>query len=187
MSETFYIKKTAFDDNTVDLTQRELDSFIIGPGELNGPAGNARDSDLELYGFGSLKWGEGVNQNQYRMMESFACPAKEDNDFLVGTDDPVDYVAGTGSFNTAVHPITPKDEYDLGVGNGITVPVIGQPWYNTTNKTRYTYIGSGGTEWRSAMTSSGVLDMSMYNIINLADPRDCLLYTSDAADDDRIV
>ena len=138
MSETFYIKKTAFDDNNFDLTQRELDSFIIGPGELNGPAGLARDSDLELYGFGSLKWGEGVDQNQYRLMESSACPAKVDGDFLVGTDDADGFVPGTGSFVTGSPAIiVPKDERDLGIGNGITAPLIGQIWYNTTDNILY--------------------------------------------------
>ena len=131
MSETFYIKKTAFDDNNFDLTQRETDSFIIGPGELNGPAGLARDSDLELYGFGSLKWGEGVDQNQYRLMESSACPAKEDFDFLAGGAD------GNDDFRVATHGIVPKSEEDLGIGNGITKPLIGQIWYNTSNNILY--------------------------------------------------
>lgn len=122
MSETFYIKKTAFDDNIFDLSTRESNSFIIGPGELNGPGGLNRDSDLELYGFGSIKWGEGVNQNLYRMLENFACPAKF-----------------AGSPPVQVIPLAPADESDLGVGNGITNPVIGQLWYNTTNTTLYNY------------------------------------------------
>ena len=148
MSETFYIKKTAFDDNNFDLIQRDADSFIIGPGELNGPAGLARDSDLELYGFGSLKWGEGVDQNQYRLMESNACPAKVDGDFLVGTDDAETYIPGNpgnGSFLTAGSPalIVPKDERDLGIGNGITKPLIGQLWYNTSDSILYNYELSG--------------------------------------------
>ena len=129
MSETFYIKKTAFDDNNFDLAQRETDSFIIGPGELNGPAGLARDSDLELYGFGSLKWGEGVDQNQYRLMESSACPAKEDGD----------YFNGIIPFDVATHGIVPKSEEDLGIGNGITKPLVGQLWYNTSDNILYNY------------------------------------------------
>ena len=140
MSETFYIKKTAFDDNNFDLITREEDSFIIGPGELNGPGGiEPRASDLELYGFGSLKWGEGVDQNQYRLMESSACPAKVTGDFLVGTDVADGFEPGTGSFNTGTDPITPKDERDLGIGNGITEPLIGQIWYNTFDKILYNY------------------------------------------------
>ena len=141
MSETFYIKKTAFDDNNFDLAQRETDSFIIGPGELNGPGGLAQDSDLELYGFGSLKWGEGVDQNQYRLMESSACPAKLAGDFLVGTDDLNTYIPGNpgnGSYTPGTNPV-PKDENDLGIGNGITEPLIGQLWYNTSTKILYNY------------------------------------------------
>jgi len=173
MSETFYIKKTAFDDNNFDLTQREEDSFIIGPGELNGPGGVARDSDLELYGFGAIKWGEGVDQNQYRQLENSACPAKETGDFLVGTDAPVDYVPGTGSFNTTTDPITPKDENDLGIGNGITEPLDGQSWYNTTDRTLYTFgYGSPATEWRSDMTATNTLDLDGFGIVNMLDPTD---------------
>jgi len=149
MSETFYIKKTAFDDNNFDLTQREADSFIIGPGELNGPGGLAQDSDLELYGFGAIKWGEGVNQNQYRMLESNACPEKVAGDFLVGTDDPDGYVPGTGSFvpnaGSPVNGAVPKDMYDLGLGNGITEPLIGQLWYNTSQSVLYNNEPAGWT------------------------------------------
>lgn len=149
MSETFYIKKTAFDDNNFDLTQRETDSFIIGPGELNGPGGLATDSDLELYGFGAIKWGEGVNQNQYRMLESNACPEKVAGDFLVGTDDPSGFVPGTGSFvpnaGSPRNGAIPKDRYDLGLGNGITNPLIGQLWYNTDQQVLYNYETAGWT------------------------------------------
>ncbi len=149
MSETFYIKKTAFDDNNFDLTQREADSFIIGPGELNGPGGLAQDSDLELYGFGAIKWGEGVNQNQYRMLESNACPEKVAGDFLVGTDDPNGFVPGTGSFvpnaGSPINGAVPKDMYDLGIGNGITAPLIGQLWYNTTQSILYNNEPAGWT------------------------------------------
>ena len=180
MSETFYIKKTAFDDNNFDLTQRETDSFIIGPGELNGPAGLARDSDLELYGFGSLKWGEGVDQNQYRLMESFACPPKVTGDFLVDTDvadstgdGKIDFVPGSGSFDTGVHPITPKDERDLGIGNGITEPLVGQRWYNTNTilaggETLYTFTTAG--TWLSSHILVDDLSLSGNTIINLGDP-----------------
>lgn len=160
MSETFYIKKTAFDDNNFDLTQREADSFIIGPGELNGPGGLAQDSDLELYGFGAIKWGEGVNQNQYRLMESHACPEKVDGDFLVGVDDPDTYVPGNpgnGSFlsNTGSpqNGAVPKDMYDLGIGNGITESLIGQLWYNTTQGVLYNFEPAGWTTVFSEVTN----------------------------------
>ena len=149
MSETFYIKKTAFDDNNFDLTQREADSFIIGPGELNGPGGLAQDSDLELYGFGAIKWGEGVNQNQYRQLENNACPEKVAGDFLKGTDDPDGFVAGTGSFvpnaGSPRNGAVPKDMYDLGIGNGITEALIGQLWYNTTQQVLYNFEPAGWT------------------------------------------
>jgi len=140
MSQTFFIKNTAFDDNTNDIQIREDNSFIIGPGELNGPGGVNRESDLELYGFGAIKWGEGVDQNQYRMLESHACLAKETGDFLPGTDiDDENWVPGAGSYVVGVSPLLPKDERDLGLGNGITAPLVGQVWYNLTDQTMYNY------------------------------------------------
>jgi plastocyanin len=110
------------------------------------------------------------------MMESFSCPAKVTGNFLPGTDDPDTYdpVALNGSFNASSMDETPQDEYDLGIGNGITVPIIGQRWYNTTDKTLYTYVeeGSPAGVWQSAMTATGILDMAGYTIINMPDPFD---------------
>jgi len=170
MSETFYIKKTAFDDagsSPADNAQRDENSFIIGPGELNGPAGLNRDSDLELYGFGALKWGEGVDQNQYRQLENFACPQKENGDYWAAGSPP------EGAYLSGTHPVAPKDENDLGIGNGITEPLNGQSWYNTTDKTLYTFgSGSPATEWRSDMTATNVLDMNGFGIVNTLDPTD---------------
>lgn len=119
----------------IDNTSGTL-SFIIEPGTLDGPGGVNRNSDLYLYGQGSILWGEGISENQLRLAESFACPEKEPAD--------TGYVAGVPQ---------PKSESDLGsVGLGITVPVNGQLWYNTTTKTLYTY-DLVGTAWR---TGSGM-------------------------------
>ena len=133
MSETFLIKKTAYDSIRGDIVDRNANSFIIGPGELNGPAGAARNSDLELYGFGSLKWGEGVDQNLYRILENFACARKETGDYHP------DFTGSPGGYDDTIHPVTPKDENDLGTGNGITTPIVGQTWYDTTSGTMFVY------------------------------------------------
>ena len=148
MSETFFIKKTAFDDASSDVNERDANSIVIGPGELNGPGGIVRDSDLKLYGFGSLKWGEGIEQNILRLMENFACPAKELGDHLPCYGSPI--VCGSpeelnSNYDPGTHPIMPKDEKDLGMGNGITIPYEGQQWFNTTNKVIYTWTGSAWT------------------------------------------
>ena len=111
-----YIITNTFGDNL----------FTIKPGALNGPGGIDTDSDLRLYGQGSTVYGEGVNENLYRLTENFACPEK----------------AGT--------PGTPQDESDLGPGNGINNPINGQPWYNTTTKQLMVYDSVGGQ-----FTSSG--------------------------------
>ena len=131
MAETFLIKKTAFNDFGL-IAQREANSFVIGPGELNGPAGLARASDLRLFGFGSLKWGEGVDQNLYKLLENFACPRKVNGDYRSGSP---------SLYNSATDPVAPKDENDLGIGNGITTPVEGQGWYDTTSETTFIFDG----------------------------------------------
>lgn len=167
MSETFLIKTTAFNDNG-PIDDREAKSFVIGPGELNGPAGVARDTDLKLYGFGAPKWGEGINQNILRILENNACPAKELNDYNPST--------GNFDYNPAIDPLLPKDENDLGLGNGITVAFIGQNWFNLSNNLMYTYSYNGSPSvlgWNSAgegATFFGDVNMGGNSIANLANP-----------------
>lgn len=112
-------------------------SITLQPGALNGPGSVQRDTDMRLYGMGALLWGEGMDENILRLTETFACPDK----------------GALGS------PVTilgiPQDETDLGPGKGITVPIIGQLWYNTTNNTVYSYNGAG---WGISVDISGKVD-----------------------------
>lgn len=158
MSETFVIKKTAFNDAAI-LSEKEANSFVIGPGELNGPAGLSRQSDLRLFGFGSLKWGEGIDQNLYRMLENFSCPRKVTGDtFIVGSP--------TTLYDETIHPVMPKDENDLGIGNGITTPIAGQSWYDTTSKHHFTF---NGTHWISVGISQGTIQIDAKNTMSVND------------------
>lgn len=142
MSDTFLIKKTAFDalaTGSAATAQREANTLIIGPGEINGPGGVARFSDLTLFGKGAYQWGQGLNQDLYRLLENNACPQKVAGDNLpAGLGSPISRtVYQTGD------PIMPKDEIDLGQGNGITYPQIGQTWFNTTDNIMYVYTYTG--------------------------------------------
>jgi hypothetical protein len=110
MSNVFVVENTA---GTLSLT--------IKPGSINGPGGYQQDTDLRLYGMGALLWGEGVDTNILRLAENFACPDKG----ALGSP-----VTVTG---------VPQDESDLGPGKGITYPVEGQMWFNTTSKQLYVY------------------------------------------------
>lgn len=103
----------------VDNTDGTL-SLVMQPGSLNGPGSNTRDSDLRIYGMGSLLWGEGMNENILRVAENFACEEK----------------AGS--------PGVPQDETDIGPGKGITTPLIGQSWFNKSDDQLYFY---NGTAW----------------------------------------
>lgn len=161
MANTFYIKKTAYDDNGT-LPEKDANSIVIGPGEVNGPNGVFRDTDITLFGYNAVDWGQHVDQNFLRLLENFACPEKELGDYNPAT--------GQYDFDPATSPTTPKDEKDLGIGNGITNPVLGQLWFNTTKNSLY-YYGIGG--WQSftdGLVFTGDINMSFNHIINLADP-----------------
>lgn len=120
-------------------------SFSIQPGALNGPGGAQRNSDLRLYGLGALTWGEGIDENFYRITENFSCPQKVTGDYNPAT--------GNFDYNEVSDPILPKDENDLGPGKGITIPLNGQMWFNTTKALFYVYDDSlaGGAGWRQLL------------------------------------
>ncbi len=118
-------------------------SITLQPGQLNGPGGAQRDSDMRLYGMGALLWGEGMDENILRLAENFSCPAKELNDYNPGT--------GSNDYDPDSDPILPKDENDLGPGKGISVPVEGQQWFNTTEQIMYVYDAVLGG-WKTGTT-----------------------------------
>lgn len=95
MSRTLAITNTAGTEN-----------IIIAPGQLNGFAGSNNDTDLRLYGVGTQQWGEGVNENLYRILENFACPPKETSDH--------NPVSGNDDYDPGTQDILPKDANDLG-------------------------------------------------------------------------
>lgn len=95
-----------------------LDTFAIQPGTLNGPTGVQANTDLRLYGMGSTLWGEGVNENFLRLTENFACP------------------------ESVTTPGSPAGPDELGAGNGISNPLNGQLWFNTTAKSLLVYDAS---------------------------------------------
>lgn len=117
-----------------------LSDITIKPGALNGPGSAQRDSDLRLYGMGALQWGEGINENVYRLMESFSCNEKELGDHNPATGNP--------DYDPTVDPILPQDDFDLGPGLGISVPLNGQTWYNNTRKLMYIY-DADLAEWKT--------------------------------------
>lgn len=90
-------------------------TFFIAPGQANGPGAAMRNTDLRLFGLGHTMWGEGVDENFYKLTENFACPEK------------------------ATSPGNPQDESDLGLGNGINNPINGQLWFNTTQKRLFVF------------------------------------------------
>lgn len=90
-------------------------TITIQPSTFNGPDGVLHDTDLLLYGRGTLNWGAGVDQNQLRLLESFACDEKT-------------------SYTTRQ---IPKTSEELQKGNGINKPIVGQLWFNKTDSQLY--------------------------------------------------
>lgn len=114
----------------VDNTSGSL-SFQIKPGELDGPGGQSRHTDIRLYGNGALRWGEGVDEGLLRLVETFACDRKQTGDYNPAT--------GLNDYDMTVDDIRPRDENDLGAGFGITTPINGQQWYCNGLKKIYAY------------------------------------------------
>ncbi len=101
----------------------------IQPNTLDGPEGVQQNSDLRMYGLGYPNWGEGVNENDYHIVESFACP-------------PLSSFPSSARYallGPTVSAITPAGQAsdELGSGNGINVPLVGQLWFNTVQNKLY--------------------------------------------------
>lgn len=95
----------------------------IQPNTLDGPQGVQQNSDLRMYGLGYPNWGEGVDENDYHIVENFACPPLSNYPLSAR------YIL----LGPTVAAITPAGQAvdELGTGNGINVPLVGQLWYNT--------------------------------------------------------
>ncbi|MGI0076025.1 MAG: hypothetical protein ACREAU_01295 [Nitrosopumilaceae archaeon] len=112
-------------------------TFFLPPGQVNGPGASEQNTDLKLYGLSHTMWGEGVDENFYRLTENFACPEK------------------------SLNPGNPQDESDLGFGNGINVPLNGQIWFNTTQKKLFVFDALlPGWKGISGVTSSTLAPLS---------------------------
>ena len=96
-------------------------SIPVQAGTINGPDVGAAniDTDLILYGQGSFNWGQGIEQNLLRIMESFASPAVNPSQpDSQQTPDPEPVGANPTLF-------------------GIKNPVVGQLWFNKSNNRLY--------------------------------------------------
>lgn len=99
----------------INNTKGELE-YVLVPGSVNGPGMPNINSDLRTYGAGHQKWGEGVNENFFRLAENFNCP---ESIFIDGQ---------------------PKNAAQLGIaGAGINSPLDGQIWFNSTKNKLFVY------------------------------------------------
>lgn len=109
--------------NTVFIINNTVGTPIaaIQPNTLNGPGGIQQTSDLSMFGLGYALWGQASDQNDYRLLENFACAQSVLNP----------------------SPVQPMGEAELGPNNGINVPLVGQLWFNTTDQVMYVNTATG--------------------------------------------
>jgi hypothetical protein len=133
---------TTTTENTVFIIYNTQGTPIaaIQPNTLNGPDGVQTSSDLSLFGIGYPTWGQASDQNDYRLLEHFACPQS--------TLNPT--------------PIQPMGSTELGNANGISTPIIGMLWFNTTNSTMYVYDGTTWDTVASQISSGGTAPSSPF-------------------------
>jgi hypothetical protein len=112
-----------------------VNTITIQPGSVNGSASTNPVTDLDLYGQGTLNWGAGVDQNQLRLLECWACPQ---------------------AVGSTLRPVN-KDDMGVsgysgdGVSTGINHPTVGQLWYNLTDGKLYICKNSSGSgTWDTA-------------------------------------
>jgi alpha-tubulin suppressor-like RCC1 family protein len=115
---------------TISTTNGEKEIQLY-PGQVNGYSGVNNETDLKLYGLGSLSWASGINENLLRMLENFSVPKKQTGDY--------NPLTGNNDYNELTDNILPKDFKDLGDGLGINTPIIGQLWFNTTDNSIFVY------------------------------------------------
>lgn len=115
--------------------------FDISPKDYDGVGGTSQNTDLLLPGNNHFLWGDKLNQSLLRMLENFACEQNSAN--------------------------TPKTSVELGAGQGINKPIVGQLWFNKTDNALYVYnteetwvqlsTGGGGTTGNYLPLSGGTL------------------------------
>lgn len=113
----------------------------IQPNTYDGPGGVTQSSDLELYGLAYPNWGEGVDQNDYRLCENFACHSVAYYSNLTLYPNSRYNILGQSAAES-----TPAGYQELGyangVPNGINYPITGQLWFNLDQQQLFVYTTS---------------------------------------------
>jgi len=129
----------------IDHTDPANGSFTINPNKLNGPGSVSQNTNLSLYGAGSLRYGEGMNENILHLLENFASPEATSGSPAVGTGlpdltyfNPAKAVKGQLWFNSSTNKLMMYDGSNWisagGTSYGTTAPPTpsnGDLWYDT--------------------------------------------------------
>jgi len=127
---------------TINLSDPLTPSFSIPDGAYNGPGGNSANTSLRLYGRGALEWGESINEDLAKLLETFSgatAPIHPINGQMwVET---VIYYRNTTTNVFYVYHYTDLSWHAIEVIESATAiaPTVGIHWYNTVSNTLYMY------------------------------------------------
>ena len=139
----------------IDHTDPANGSFSINPNKYNGPGAVSQNTNLRLYGAGSLQYGEGVNENFLRILENFASPEATGGSPVAGLGvpdstyfDPTKAVKGQLWFNSSTSKLMMYDGSNWASAGGTTygttappAPQSGDLWFDTSTSQLMIYDG----------------------------------------------
>ena len=170
-------------------------SFSINPNQINGPGESTQTTNLTMFGSGSLRYGQDLNENFLHLLENFASPeltalaGSPPAPVGLGIPDPAFFNAskslqGQLWFNSSTNTLmmlagSPATWVAAGGAFISTTspvnPQVGDLWYDIPNEQLMVY---NGTTWESVAgdyllldgtsTMLGSLDMGANPILNIS-------------------
>jgi len=165
----------------IDHTDPANGSFTINPNKLNGPGSVSQNTNLSLYGAGSLRYGEGINENLLHLLENFASPEATTGgspDVGLGVPDatyfnPAKAIKGQLWFNSSTNKLMMYDGSNWISAGGTSVgptappaPAEGDLWFDTNTTQLKIYYSMVWTSVaahyvsKSGDTMTGILTLS---------------------------
>lgn len=127
---------------TINFADPLSNSFSIPDGGYNGPGGNSSSTSLRLYGKGALEWGESVNENLVKLLETFCsatAPANPVNGQLWVENRKYYRSISTGTFYRFNYTANTWGAINVIQSSSAPTAVRGQYWFDTTSSKLYIY------------------------------------------------
>lgn len=127
---------------TINFADPLSTSFTIPDGAYNGPGGNSSSTSMRLYGKGALDWGESVNENLVKLLETFnsATPPTNPVNGQLWMENRLYYRSvSTGTFYRFSYSTNTWVAINVIQSSGAPTAVKGQYWFDTTSGKLYLY------------------------------------------------